>query len=538
MMLLIGLAAIVGPATPADAHAALVVASPAPGTVIGASPTEVTVTFSEPVGVVPDKIQVVAPNGKRISGTPTVRGNTLYIPVRRADQPLGTYLVSYRVISADNHPVAGGLTFSVGAPSAKAPTVPADQVHRSVSIALPVTQFLGYTGLTLAIGPALFLALLWPRRRSRRAAIRLVYTGLALVAGGTLATIWLQGPYRSGAALWQVSGNELGDVLAGSFGATMAGRLAALGVAAALLPPLLRGRGGRRRGALLLTLTVGALATWPLAGHAAAAPLPAVVVAADVVHIAAMALWLGGLVTLSAFLLRGTHERVLPVILPVWSRWAMLAVIWLVGGGAVQAVVQVGSVTALWQTPYGRLLLAKVGVLAMVLGAAAYARRLVVRAQGPAAGIGRLRRTVGVEVVATVVVLALSAVLVQTTPARQDTGDQQADPPAGVSETLTSPLYTLQFNIFPVQVGENNTVHAYVYTPQGAPQRALEWSVTTVLTDRGLEPVSTPMLGVLPHHAIGAVTFPLPGVYEVRFTVRTTDVDRATVRTTVTVSAS
>jgi copper transport protein len=96
-------------------------------------------------------------------------------------------------------------------------------------------------------------------------------------------------------------------------------------------------------------------------------------------------------------------------------------------------------------------------------------------------------------------------------------------------------LYTLQFNVYPVQLGENNTVHAFVYTPQGAPLPAQQWSVTAVLTGRDVEPVTTAMLGVLPHHAIGAVTFPLPGVYELRFTVRTTDVDQATVKTTVTV---
>ena len=56
-----------------------------------------------------------------------------------------------------------------------------------------------------------------------------------------------------------------------------------------------------------------------------------------------------------------------------------------------------------------------------------------------------------------------------------------------------------------------------------------------MLQGQGLEPVTTRMLGVLPHHAIGAITFPLPGVYEVRFTVRTTEIDQATVRTTVTV---
>jgi copper transport protein len=109
-----------------------------------------------------------------------------------------------------------------------------------------------------------------------------------------------------------------------------------------------------------------------------------------------------------------------------------------------------------------------------------------------------------------------------------------------VSQTLTSSLYTLQFNIFPVQLGENNTIHAFLYTPSGSPLPAEQWSVTSLLTGQDLEPVTMPMLG-LPsprHHALGAITFPLPGTYELKFTIRTSDIDQATVRTTVTVPAS
>jgi copper transport protein len=534
LAVLTGALALLGPAAPAQAHAAMVAATPVPGTVVGTSPTEITVVFSEAVTVVTGKVQVLAPDGKRISGTARSSGNILHIPVRRADRPLGTYLVSYRVISADSHPVAGAFTFSVGAPSAVAPQPPKDEVHPSVAVALPAARLAGYTGLVLAIGPALFLALLWPRRLSRRGPVRLVRAGLALIALSTLAAVWLQAPYSSGAALHDVSGTELKAVLASPFGGAMTARLAVLGVIAALLRPVLLGLAGRVRIAVLLALTVGALTTWPLSGHAGASPLPAVVVAADVVHIAAMAVWLGGLVTLVAFLLRRAHPRVLGVILPAWSRWAAIAVVWLVGGGAVQGVVQVGSVGALGGTGYGRLLLAKIALLALVLGVAAYARQLVRRAQVPAAGAARMRRTVGIEVAATAVVLALSAVLVQATPGSQ-AAERAADAVQGVSQTLTCPLYTLQFNIYPVQVGENNTVHAFVYTAAGKPLPAEEWSVTTVLQGQGLEPVTTRMLGVLPHHAIGAITFPLPGVYEVRFTVRTTEIDQATVRTTVTV---
>jgi copper transport protein len=533
---LIGLATLLVPAAPASAHAALLGADPAPGSVIGTSPTEITITFSESVRPVEGRVQVLAPDGKRISGTPAVRGAVLHIPVRKADRPLGTYVVSYRVISADSHPVGGGLTFSVGAPSAQRPAAVDNGVHRSVAIAVPAARCLAYAGLTFSIGTALWLALLWPRRRSRVAAIRLVRAGLAMTGLATLAGLWLQAPNSSGAPAWSVSGTELGQVLASPYGVTLTARLAVLAMIAGLLPPALRGDAGRARGATLVVLAVAGLATWPLTGHAIASPLAGVIVAADVVHLAAMAVWLGGLVTLAVFLLRGTHPRVLGVILPAWSRWATIAVVWLVGGGAVQAVVQVGSVGALWRTDYGKLLLAKIAILAVTLGAAAFARRLVRRAQVPAAGPAKLRRTVGIEVVATAVILGLSAVLVQVDPGRSPAADQAAVSDDGVSQTLSCPLYTLQVNVYPVELGENNTIHAFVYTPAGAPLPAEQWTVTSRLLGRDLEPVSAPLLGLIPkHHAVGAITFPLPGTYELRFTIRTSAIDEATVRTSITV---
>jgi copper transport protein len=287
---------------------------------------------------------------------------------------------------------------------------------------------------------------------------------------------------------------------------------------------------------VLLALAVAGLSTWPLTGHAVASPLPPATVAADVVHLAAMAVWLGGLVTLSAFLLRRTPPRVLGVLLPAWSRWAALAVVWLVAGGVVQAVVHVGSVGALWQTGYGRLLLAKIGILAATLAAAAYARRIVHRFAVPATGPGRLRAAVGIEMAATAVILGLSAALVQANPVRGGAAERPVTVDDGVSQTLTCPLYTLQFNIYPVQVGENNTVHAFAYTAAGAPLNIDQWTVSARLTGQGMEPVSVPLLGLTPrNHAAGAVTFPQAGTYDVRFTLRVGELDQASVTTSITV---
>jgi copper transport protein len=537
--LLVGLAVLLLPASPASAHAALVGSSPEPGAVVREAPAEIVLTFNEPVTPVPGRIQVLAPDGKRIAESVTGSGTSIRIALRPAGQPRGTYLVSYRIVSGDSHPVGNALIFSVGAPSARPAEADPTAVHGSVTAAVPALKFLGYAGLTLAVGPALFLALLWPRRLSRRGPVRLVRAGLMLIAAATAGALWAQAPFRSGAPLWNVSPGELGDVLAGRYGLILLARLAVLAAVAVLLPPVLRGAGGRARGAALVLLALAGLTTWPLTGHAAVSPLPGALIAADVVHLAAMAAWLGGLVTLTVFLLRRAHPRVLGVILPVWSRWAALAVVWLVGAGVVQSVVQVGSVPALWQTGYGRLLAVKVAVLAGVLGAAAAARALVRRAQVPADGPGKLRRTVGVELAATAVILGMSAVLVQVTPGRSAVGERPAAEPDGFSQTLTSKYYTLQFTIYPVELGEWNTVHGMTYTPAGGQLRAPEWTVTTRLLGANLEPVSGPMLP-LPgrNDALGSLTFPLPGSYEVSFTIRTSDIDQATVRTTVTVPAA
>lgn len=649
LLLLVLIATLAALPRPALAHAATVGSTPAPGSVVGSSPTEVTVTFSEPVSPVPGQTQVIAPDGERINATPVVTGTVLRIPVRKAGRPLGTYLISFRVISADSHPVGGAITFSVGAPSAR-PSAPATTgLHPSVTLAVPAFRFLGYGGLALIIGPALFLAFLWPRRRSRTPAIRLVRIGLALTAAATLGALGTQAQQGSGGALWQVSWAEIGAVLGSEFGLLLLARLIFLGLLAVLMPPLLGDRAQRRpvrpahpvpaadplpradplpaahprptahpvptarpvptahlvpaaepalaavganpsrsetvagpsgpgghaaparpgpvaaaarpgvvsarpgpgaamptgpgiRGTfsvrrvpvvLVPLLLLCALATWPLTGHAAAAPMPAVTVMVGVVHMAAMAVWIGGLGTLLGVLLRGTDRRVLGVLLPVWSRWAVLAVVWLTVAGLVHAVVQLGTPAALWQTGYGRLLLAKVAVLAGVLAVAAAARRMVARVS--AAGPSRLRRTVGVEVAATALILGLSAVLVQVDPGRTAARDG-AVTGRGLSETLSSPLYTVQFNVYPVELGEYNTVHAFLYTPAGAPLSPAEWQLSTRLVSQDLKAVREPF-APLPggNQALGSVSFPMPGTYEIAFTIRVDDLNRSTVKTTVTV---
>jgi copper transport protein len=117
-------------------------------------------------------------------------------------------------------------------------------------------------------------------------------------------------------------------------------------------------------------------------------------------------------------------------------------------------------------------------------------------------------------------VLALSASLVQITPART------------AEANVSSPIGSLQVDIDPAGVG-NNSVHLYAYDAQNKPQRVVEWRGTAALASAGIEPLEIPLLPFTDNHAAGEINLPAAGQWELRFTVRISDIDQATVTATV-----
>ncbi|WP_416900855.1 copper resistance CopC/CopD family protein [Micromonospora echinospora] len=531
-LLVVLVALLLVPAGPASAHAVLVSSSPASSAVVQSAPAEVVLTFSESVRQVTDKIRVIAPDGSRADrGGPVFDGGVVTVPVD-PEGGRGTYLVSYRVISADSHPVSGAFTYSVGAPS----TVPVDSgadsgADPAVSLATRVAKYLTYVGLLLLVGPVLIFTAFWPRRLSRTGPARVTWTGFALVVAGTLAGLWAQVPYTAGGGLLDVDGGSLRDVLSSDFGLAHLVRLGLLAASAFLLRPLLAGREGRADRVILAILGVAALFTWPLAGHPAASPAPPLSVFADAVHLGSMAVWLGGLVVLAGFLLRSAEEHELDAILPVWSRWAAIAVVALLLAGTVNALIEVGSPSALVDTTYGRLLIAKIALFALVVGVAAVSRNLV-RRWREAARPRPLRRALWLELAVAAVVLGVTAVLVQTTPARTAGADIAGGGSTLFSTTVTSSLYSLQMEVDPAEPG-SNSLHLYAYQPDNRPQPVVEWRATIALPSAGIEPIEIPLLPLTDNHATGEINLPASGEWQLRVTARTSEIDQATVTTTV-----
>lgn len=528
---------LLGPAAPASAHAALVGSDPSNGTVVPDAPNRITLSFSESIQLLAGKIQVLAPDGSRADqGEPQASGTSVTIPLRSGGAR-GTYLVSYRVISADSHPVAGSLTYSVGAPSA-APTEDAigESVDPVVRALIPIGKYLGYAGLVLLVGPVLVLALLWPHRLSRVGPARLVWSGLGLIGFSTLMGLWLQAPYAIGAGPFGASSADFQDVLGSTFGAVMLVRLGVICAAAFLLRPLLRGDGGESKAdlALLGVLGVAALATWPLTGHPTASPVAGVSVVVDAVHLSAMSVWLGGLIMLVAFLLPKADERELGAILPIWSRWAFTAVGALVLAGVVQALIEVSSFSGLFKSTYGQLILVKSGLAAVAIGVAALSRKMVLN-RSAAAGPSRLRRAVLVELAVLAIVLGVTSALVQIPPPRTATAASSGTTSTTVTQTLRDSSVSLQVDVFPAKIG-NNSIHLYAYTPDNKPLPVVEWTATAALASANIEPIEIPLLRITDFHAIGDIALPQAGDWKLTFTVRTTEVDRSTLTTTVKVN--
>ncbi len=282
-------------------------------------------------------------------------------------------------------------------------------------------------------------------------------------------------------------------------------------------------------------LGVAALATWPLTGHPTASPVAGVSVVIDAIHLAAMSVWLGGLVMLVGFLLREANERELAAILPIWSRWAATAVSALILAGVVQALIEVASVDGLVNSTYGRLIMVKVALAAGVLGVAWYSRRLV-RARTAEERPHGLRRLVAVELAITAVILGVTAALVQIAPPRTaQAAETAATTNTTVSKTLTNSTMALQVDIFPATVG-NNSIHLYAYTPDNKPLTVVEWTGTAALQSKGIEPIPIPLLRITDFHAVGDIALPAAGQWTFKFTARTSDIDQSTLEMTANIS--
>ena len=508
-LLLVGLLLIAG-ATPASAHATLVDGRPADRSALDTAPTEVSLTFSEPVTVPSGGLRVLDAEARRIDLGPVDTGNARVVAVALPpDLPDGAYVVSYRVISADSHPVGGVRTFTVGegVEEVAATTLAAIADDGTSVAARRVGQLLrglGYGALLLAAGAALTGWLILRRPADRAVARRLVVWSALVGVAVSLVGVPVQAVAVAGelGAAW--SGVSLWETATSSFGVASIVRSALLAVLATVLLAGLPG-------VLAAAVAAGALGTVVLDGHQRSVPPTWLLVTGDLVHVGAAAVWFGGLVVVAAVLRRrATRPEAVPAagLVARFSGVALVAAVLVAVGGTAMAWPLVGEPAALVATAYGRTLLVKLAAVGIVVAVAAYNRfRLVpalvagvtpsggapdaaepavaatdvVAAGAPAAAAvdlgqrraatawSQLQSTLRLEVALLSGVLLLTGVLATTQPAAEAAGF------GGIFETTTplGPELELDLVVDPNVVGRN-TLHLYVLDATGRPSEAVE----------------------------------------------------------------
>jgi copper transport protein len=389
-VVLVAALALALPAT-AWAHAALLRTSPSASGVVSSPPPRVLLTYSEAVEPRFAIVSVTDAGGHRVTAGPPARSasdpKTLFVPLRHIEQ--GWYLVYWRVISQDGHPVRGAFTFAVGPNPGPAPQFVIPSISETAATPrLLIARWIVFLSVLSAIGLYVLRVITARpvvrvvRGSSLRAITLALWISLAVALVATpiyvlLATaeFAIRSVFSLGAIIPLARDSAFGRGYL-----VLEGALALFALAAVITVWVDRPERSQRSVAELLAITggLGAAAACLLvpgiAGHANTTSPRALAMAFDWLHLVAGAVWIGGLAGLLV-LWQSTRALLrvatLSLVVPRFSRSAFTLVVLLIGSGTGAAVLKLPTLASLWQTSYGKALVVKVALLAAALVLAA-----------------------------------------------------------------------------------------------------------------------------------------------------------------------
>lgn len=490
----------------ASAHAELLSSFPGNQELLEVAPSEIALQFTEAVDPIEPGIRLLGADGDDVeigavdqsAGSDRMRAS---VPATLDD---GTYVVAWQAVSADSHRIRGSFTFSVGVPSAVTPGVvdglfDGGSDSSSDDLLLGVGRFVSFAGVGMLVGGLVLAIALTPSViGTRRVGVLLVVAAeLALV--GTLWMIAAQANLIGGSFL---SWGSVADTQSGQW---WIARLVVIALFSVLIP--LRSRFAVRGGVLVVgVLGLGVLGVVAAGGHAISGDAVVIGFASTLVHLAAMSIWFGGLALVMVAPPRGQFW----VTVTRFSPWALGSVAVLAVSGAVNAWRQLGSLTGLTESSYGRWLVIKLVLVVLVVGLAAFSRRTV-HTRGDDAGV-LVRRSIGFEIAGIVLILGATAGLVNSPP--------PIDTPEIVSVSAVVGERVAQVELEPAVTG-GTEMHVYLSSPSGALDRADEISVRAGLPEQDIPPFDIETFPAGVNHVVGAdVDLPVAGLWTFEVTAR------------------
>ena len=501
----------------AAAHAYLIRTVPAASVVLEAPPASIQLTYDEAVEPRLAIISVTDTDGHQETTGPVNRSpaspDTLVVPLR-GHLPEGWYLIYWRAISVDGHPVQGAFTYAVGpnpgpAPQFRVPNISATATTPQLLIA----RWAMFVTVMVAIGLlAMRLLIVRPLvRRVEGTSLRALTVAFAVTAALGLIAI----PVYLDFSTANDSLRSVFDLsaLVPLYRVTAFGRaivdlelcFALFCLAGAVALWVDRPERERRSIAELTAgcgavLAAGAVLVVPgAAGHAAQTAPRGLTLLFDWLHLVGGAIWLGGLVgVLVVWFGVPARERVpaLSVCVPRFSNVAVGSVLVLAATGVGEAVDHMPAVNALWETGYGRAILVKTGLLggALLIASGNLLRsrpRLIAAAREPALGdpaARLLRRLVSGEVAIVGAIVFAAAVLSSLPPpppafALENSAIAKVGP-GRVAQTVSHAGYVLQVLVSPNKAAAPDSF-ALRITHDGQPVRGA--NVTLLLNHLEME---------------------------------------------------
>jgi copper transport protein len=517
----------------AGAHARLITTTPANDAVLEQSPGFVLLRFDEPVETAFGAIRVYDARAHRVDAGKIERPRSTEARIGLDGRlARGTYTATWRAVSADGHPVSGAFVFHVGAPGANPAGIAAQVLGggtpAAVSVLFSVVRALDFLFLLVVGGGTLMLTvgLGSASARTRSRLSRLLGGTALLLAVVALAGVVLQGAAAGGFGVREAFHWDIVSAVLGTRFGTVWLLQAGLAVACATL--LVAGRRVEALGWTALVPAALLLLTPSASGHASVSGRIALV--ADVAHVTAAAVWVGGLAALVLALAWAGAERweLAVSAVPRFSGLAVVAVSWLIASGTTSGYLQVRALRGLWETTYGQLLLAKLALVLPLLALGLYNNRWAVpRLREGLASVGertRFLRTAGAELALMVAIVSVTAVLVSEPPARAQVA------PTGPYAT-TAPLGDLELNLVvdPAAAGRNQ-IHLYLTSHHtGQPTDVDEASVSATLASREIGPLRLRAHRAGPgHFVVTRAQLALAGDWQLRVEARRGDFDAAT----------
>jgi len=343
--------AILLPAVPAWAHAALVSSDPEPGAELSTSPGVVTLAFSEPLNVELSNATVASPDGDAFQGTASSE-NRIAIPLT-TNAP-GVYVVEWSTVSTlDGHPLHGSFAFGVGVSPGAAGEGSVATGPGEGGLLLGLGRAAEYASLFAAMGMLLLQRLArkeppidWVRPRIRVALVTALVSGTTVVMAE--AALAAGSPSLGRMATYLTTGSPGGA------------RILRVAAEAAAVAASFIG------GGLIVVPLVIALVALAWSGHAAAVDPRWLGIGADAVHVLSAGLWAGGILALVT--LRppdGWREPQGRALLERFTPVALVAFSVTVAAGAVRGFQELNTLSDLIRTSYGLVLLSK--ILAVVV---------------------------------------------------------------------------------------------------------------------------------------------------------------------------